>query len=97
MLETRSKAQDSNFSLVSNKNLSEILPSSGWALGQITWAKMAINLPHLWCHPQKKQKPKKFFGLQTRRLTESFEGLNISIAQSIGELWSCKDLANTGK
>jgi len=28
--------------------------------------------------------------LQTRRLTESFEGLDISLAQSTGELWRCK-------
>jgi len=28
--------------------------------------------------------------LQNRRLAESFEGLNSSLAQSTGELWSCK-------
>jgi len=28
--------------------------------------------------------------LQTRRLAESFEDLDISLAQSTGELWSCK-------
>jgi len=43
---------------VSHKNLSEILPPSGWAQGQVTWTKMAKNLPHLWCHPQK---PKIYF------------------------------------
>jgi len=31
----------------SNENLSEILPSNGWALGQVTCAKMAKNLPHV--------------------------------------------------
>jgi len=33
---------------------------------------------------------KTFFSLQTRRLAESFEGLDSSQAQSTGELWSCK-------
>jgi len=47
--------KDLDSSLVSNKNLSEILPSSGWALGQVTTAKMARNLPHLWHHSQKKK------------------------------------------
>jgi len=28
--------------------LSEIPPSKGWAHGQVTWAKMAKNLLHLW-------------------------------------------------
>jgi len=28
--------------------------------------------------------------LQTRRLTEPFEGLDSSLAQSAGKLWSCK-------
>jgi len=44
-------------SLVSNENLCEILPSSHWA--QITWAKMAKNLPHDVTH--KKNKTKHFF------------------------------------
>jgi len=65
--------------------------SSSWAQGQVTWAKMARNLPHLWCHPQKawNTKPKNFL-VQTRRLAESFEGLDSSLAQSTSELWSCK-------
>jgi len=55
-------SKDSDYSLVSNKNLSEILPSNGWAQGQATWAKMAKNLPHLWRHPQNnpKSQTKKF-------------------------------------
>jgi len=35
--------------------------------------------------------------LQTIRLIESFKGLNSSLAELTGELWSCKDLANMGK
>jgi len=46
-------SKDSDSSIVSNENLSEILPSSGWALGQVTWAKMAKNLLHLWHYSQK--------------------------------------------
>jgi len=58
-------------SLVSNANLSRILPSSGKALIQLTWAKMAKHLPHLWRHSQKtwNPKPKKiFFSLQLKYL-----------------------------
>jgi len=33
-------SKDSDSSLVSNQNLCEILWPSGWALGQVTWAKM---------------------------------------------------------
>jgi len=40
----------------------------------------------------KKRNPKTnvFFSLQARRLAESFEGFDNSLAQSTGELWSCK-------
>jgi len=31
-----------------------------------------------------------FFSAQSRRLATSFEGLNSSLAQLPGELWSCK-------
>jgi len=37
-------------SLVSNENLKEILLSSSWAIGQVAWARMFKNLPHLWRH-----------------------------------------------
>jgi len=53
MLENRSKSQDSDFALVSNEDMNEILPSSCWTLGQVAWTKMAKNPPHLWHHPQK--------------------------------------------
>jgi len=72
--------------------MSEILPSSGWALGQVTWAKKVKNLLHLWHHSQKKRntKPKNFFALQIRRLAESYEGLNSSLVQLV-ELCHLKD------
>jgi len=56
MLETQPKAQKThNSSLISNKNLSELLPSSSWAHSQVTWAKMAKNQRYLWRHPQKNE------------------------------------------
>jgi len=56
-------SKDSDSSLVSNENFRKILWPSGWTLGQVTWAKMAQKLLHLWCHSQKICNPqqKKFF------------------------------------
>jgi len=34
--------------------------------------------------------------MQTKRLTTSFEGLNSSLVQLPGKLWSCEDLSNMG-
>ena len=34
-------SKDSHYSLVSNKSLSQKIPSSSWRQGQVTWAKMA--------------------------------------------------------
>ena len=77
MLESWSRAQKTQDSrLVSNENLSEILPSNGWALGQVKWAKMAKSLPQGVTHKKKQT----FFRVQTRRHAESFEGLNSSLA-----------------
>jgi len=55
-------SKDADSSLVSNKNFSETLWPSGWALGQATWAKMTPKLLHLWCHSQKilPPQPKNF-------------------------------------
>jgi len=56
-------SQDSDLSLVSNENFSEILWPSGWALGQATWVKITLKLLHLWCQSQKIRtpQPKMFF------------------------------------
>jgi len=56
-------SKDSDSSLVSNKNFSETLLPSGWALGQATWAKMTLKLLHLWHQSQKicTPQPKFFF------------------------------------
>jgi len=82
-------SKDSDLSLVSNENFSEIPWPGSWALGQGTWAKMAQKLLHLWCHSQKmdKPQPKIFFWVQTIRPANPFEGLNSSLVQSAKELW----------
>jgi len=41
-----------------------------------------------------KSEAKKFFSISTRRLAESAEGLNSSVAQSADELQHCKGLQN---
>jgi len=54
-------SKDSDSSLVSNENYSKIFWHSGWALGQVTWAKMTQKLLYLWrqsqkiCNPQQKK------------------------------------------
>jgi len=50
-------SKDSDSSLVSNENFSETLWPSGWALGQVTWAKMTLKLLHLWRQSQKIYSP----------------------------------------
>jgi len=82
-------SNDSDLSLVSNENFSEILWPKGLALGQVTWAKMTPTLLHLWCHSQNihNPQPKNFFRVQSRRLADPFEPLNSSLAQSAEELW----------
>jgi len=78
-------SKDSDSSLVSNENLSEILWPSGLDLGQVTRAQKRLRL---WrrsqniCNPL----PKNFFWVQTKRLAPSSEPLNSSPAQS-AELW----------
>ena len=53
MLKSIKGSRDLDSSLVSNENFSEMLPFSSWAPGQVTWAKIAKNQPHLWRHSQK--------------------------------------------
>ena len=53
-------SKDSNCSLVSNKNFSEILPSNGWRPRP---GEVGQKVFHLWCHSQKNPDPptKKYF------------------------------------
>jgi len=74
--------KDQDFSLISTKNLSEILPSYSWGPGPTNHLIYDIT--------QKNLKTFQIFLLQTKRLAESFDGLNSSLAQPTGELWSCK-------
>jgi len=59
---------------------------------QVTWAKMAKNLPHLYCHPQKKQNPKPnlFFiaNWKTSCISSGFEQLTSTINWRVMELQS---------
>jgi len=60
-------SKDSDSSVVSNENFSDILWPSSWALGQVTLAKMAQKLLHLWCDSQNNATPnqKIIFRVQT--------------------------------
>jgi len=42
------------------------------------------------------QSEQMFFSISTRRLAESVEGLNSSLARLSGELWDCKSLQKRG-
>jgi len=64
-------SKDSDSSVVSNENFSDILWPSSWALGQVTLAKMAQKLLHLWCDSP----PTKKLFFECR------------LAQSAEELW----------
>jgi len=81
-------SKDSDLSLGSNENFSEKLWPSGWALGQVTCAKMNLKLLHLWRQSQKIRTPnqKIVFRVQSTRLADPFKLLNSSLAQSVEEL-----------
>jgi len=56
-------SKDSDFSLVSNESLSEILPSNGWGPEPDEVGKSGLKALHFWRHSQKirNTKPKNFF------------------------------------
>ena len=64
------------------------------AQGQVKVAKISQTCPHCDVTSRKRQSEnkKRFFFDSTRRLAASVEGLNSSLAQLPGELWSCKNL-----
>jgi len=84
-------SKDSDSSLVSNENLSKILPSCVWALDQVTLAKMAKNLPYFWHYSQKKttQKQKNFFHCRFEDLLWGYEQLSSTIR------WGAMQLVRT--
>jgi len=51
-------SKDSDSSLVSIENMSEIILSNGWAQVRYQQPKIAKNLPYLWHHSQKTWNPK---------------------------------------
>jgi len=61
-------SEDSDYSLVSNKNLSQKIISCGWGPGPDDLGQKCLNLPHIWKKKTKKQIPKffKFFKIQTK-------------------------------
>jgi len=64
------------------------------AQGQVQMAKMLRTLAPITTSPTENHKPKtkELFSIWTRRLAESVDALNSSLAQSAGKLWSCKKL-----
>jgi len=75
-------SKDADHSLVSKKC------SLDWRLGPGKDGQKNANPPPLVASPQRTPNPKrKYFSISTRRLAESVEGYNSSLAQSAGELW----------
>jgi len=62
------------------------------AQDQVTSATKARKHASIVTSPTQNPKPKTkiFFLKYTRRLADSVDGLNSSLAPSFGELWSCK-------
>jgi len=77
-------SKDSDCSLVSSKNFSEILPPNSWRPGPGKVGQGGVKVLHLWRHSQKtcNLKQKIFFRVQTRRLAASFETITGSAEHS---------------
>jgi len=78
-------SKDGDFGLASEKILSHNNGPMGWGPGP---GKGSQKHPHLWRSSRKPPTENKniFFWISTTRLAESVEGLNSSLAQSLGEL-----------
>jgi len=79
---------DADFRLVYNKTLSQGNGSMDWGPGSGKGGQKCEKLPSLWRHLQKTPNPKRkaFFSISTRRLAESVEGLNSSLALAAGQV-----------
>jgi len=66
--------------------------SIGWGPGPGKGGQKNAKTPPLVTFPQQtpNQKQKKFFSMLTRRLVESVESLNSSLALAAGDLWPKK-------
>ena len=84
-------SKDSDCSLVTNKNLSEILPSNGWCPGPRKVGQGALKVLHLWRHSQKTRTPnQKNFRVHSRRLAASFDTSTRSVICTGAEIFPCK-------
>jgi len=74
-------SKNSNCSLVSNKNVNEILPSNSLGPGPGEVGQCGLKVLYLWRHSHKilTPQPKNFFRVQTTRLAQSFELLTRSV------------------
>jgi len=71
-------SKDSDCSLVSNKNFSEILISNGWRPGPVEVGQGGQKVLHLWRHSQKTRipLPKKFFSSANYKTCRIFKAFN---------------------
>jgi len=86
-------SKDADFCLVSKTNLSQKNGSIGWGPGTGKGGQKNAKTPPLVTFPPANAKPKTkkfFFSMSTRRLAESVEGLNSSLALAAGDSWSKK-------
>jgi len=60
------------------------------AQGQVKVAKNLKTCPHCLHHLQKTPNRKTFFSISTKRLAESVEGLNSTLALAAGDFWPKK-------
>ena len=89
-------SKDADFGLVSNKILSQNTGSMGWGPGPGNGGQIKVKTPPLVAGPPREpqtENEKRFFSISTRRLAESVDGFDSSLAQSAGELWSCRGRA----
>jgi len=85
-------SKDADFGLVSTKILSQNNGTMGWVPGPGKGGQKKQKHPHLQRSPQRtpNRKRKPFFSISSRRLAESEDGLDSSLAQSGGKLQRCK-------
>jgi len=93
MLESHSRAlKDTDFCLVSEKNLGQKNGSIGWGPEPGKGGQKNAKILPLVTFPPANAKPKtkSLFPMSTRRLAESVEGLNSSLALPAGNVWPKK-------
>ena len=85
-------SKDVDFCLVSETNLSQKDGSIVWCPGPGKGGQKNPKTPPPVTFPQQtpNQQQKNFFSMSTRRLTESVEGLNSSLALAADDLWPKK-------